>query len=289
MIIGVNLPCTVSDISLKNSVSAVTMKLNEVPLEITVKTTKSAVDNLKLKENACTYAAIFWWDPKEPPDVGRKMATVFVQDNWVTIPLGNGAQIPEPDREECVKIVGTSTSIDVVAGKYGYSKGFKFLEVVQSSLNKFGRCPPGSFIKQIESVQEYEVGLKWHTFRYGPNCKGRICQMKENFNGKPSDAQNEAWLHGYLSSEDYEKEKSNGLTIAEDSFNGPVLAGFCYTGTNERPDSNMLFKGSPSYDKKDKDIFSVPVNIYIKKEKTTEKTGRTTVESVRMQKPSLRK
>ncbi len=102
--------------------------------------------------------------------------------------------------------------------------------------------------------------------------------MKEN--SKPSDAQNEAWMHGYLTIGDYNDEKRDSLTTAEGIFDGPVLAGFCYTGTRDRPDPNMLFRGSPSYNRDDKDLFHVPVNIFKKKETTTEKIGRTTVESV---------
>ncbi|MFA4824316.1 MAG: hypothetical protein WC593_04075 [Methanoregula sp.] len=259
----------------------ITAKLNDVPIEITAKTTKAAVDNLKLKKNDCAYAAIFWWDPKEPPVTGSKMVTVFIQNNWVTIPLGNAALSTEPESEECVKMKDTPKLTDAVAKKYGYANVDAFLQVVNSSLNDFGKCPPESFIKQIESVREYEYGWKWHTFRYGPTCKAWICQMKEDSGSTPSDAQNDAWLHGYLSPGDYANEKSNALIIAEGSFDGPVLAGFCYTGTKDRPDPNMLFKGAPSYNQKDKDIFSVPVNIYRKTEKITEKIGRTTLENVR--------
>ncbi|MFA6225953.1 MAG: hypothetical protein WC620_07230 [Methanoregula sp.] len=36
------------------------------------------------------------------------MVTVFIQGNWVTIPLGNAEQLPEPGSEECTKMKGTS-------------------------------------------------------------------------------------------------------------------------------------------------------------------------------------
>jgi hypothetical protein len=278
---GVNLGCTVTTISCKNSGAVITLKLDDAPIGIMVKTTIAAVDDLNLKKNDCAYADIFWWDPKEPPVSGGRMVTVFIQGTWVTIPLGDAAQLPEPGSEDCTKMKGTSPLTDAVAQKYGYANITEFLTVVHTSLNDFGGCPPGCFVKQIESVLEYEYGWKWYTFRYGDTCKARICQMKEDSGSTPSAAQNDAWLHGFLSHGDYATEKSNALVTAKGSLDGPVLAGFCYTGTKARPDPNMLFRGAPSYDQKDKDLFSVPVNLYRKTETTTETIGRITIENVR--------
>lgn len=283
MIVGVNLGCTVSDISLKNPDSVITLKVNGSPIEIKVKTTTAAVNNLKLKKNDCAYTDIFWWNPKEPPVSGGRMVTIFIQGNWVTIPLGDVAQLAEPDNEDCIKKKEMSPLTDAVAKKYGYANLTDFLEVVHASLNNFGQCPPGSFTKQIESIRENENGWMWYTFRNGNTCKARVCQMKMNLGGTFSVSQMEAWMHGYLSPDELAIERKNALITAEGSLDGPVLAGFCYTGPKAKPDPNLLFKGAPSYDQKDKDLFSVPVNIYKKPDKktATEKIGRITIENVR--------
>ncbi len=116
---GINLPCTSSSNSQKNTDSFVILNSMKLPCYHN-KNNQSTVDNLKLKENDCAYAAIFWWNPKEPPYTGKRMVTVFVQNNWVTIPIGNVAPSLEPESDECVKIMDTSLSMNAIAKKYGY-------------------------------------------------------------------------------------------------------------------------------------------------------------------------
>lgn len=282
MIVGINYACRVTDISWKDPDPVISLRLDGVPIMIAAKTTKAAVDNLNLKKNDLAYADIFWWDPKEPPVPGNRMVTVFVQGNWVTIPLGSAAHPPVPEGEECIHKKETSPLTDAVAKKFGYPDKIEFLDAVNVSLNTFGRCPPGSIVKQIESVREDEHGWKWHTFRYGTTCRARICQMKEDSGSVFSVPQIDAWMHGYLSPDDYANERSNALTTADGSLDGPVLAGFCYTGPKKKPDPGMLFMGAPSYDPKKTDIFSVPVNLYRKAGTAApaEKIGRITIENV---------
>jgi hypothetical protein len=70
---GVNLGCTVTTISCKNSGAVITLKLNDVPIGITVRTSKVAVEDLNLKKNDCAYATF---------SGGTQKNLLFLEAGW---------------------------------------------------------------------------------------------------------------------------------------------------------------------------------------------------------------
>ena len=250
-------PGIVKSTSSRGNSTEIILVMGESAIEISSLIPTNSINDLALKKGAPAYAVIVWMKGASSSGSDKKMVTVQAGNGtWVTILRGSATeeQIREQRKKDEINHSKPSAAQEK-AWSYGYLTISEFIEATQKILLDFGGCAPGSSVLQIETIR-YPDGT-WVTIPYSPECEAKVLNAKEKFKNssqKPSSSLLEAWSHGYSSDRTFSEApgSANGFRV-----NGPTLAGFVYTGQNEKP--NLFISSGPSIGE---NAWPVPVNIY---------------------------
>jgi molybdopterin-binding protein len=211
----------IKEIVASGAEATVIFELHGGSTEITVSLPANAVSMMRLKKGWGAGVVIIVPISGIQYNSGQRLATIKVDKKWVTIPYGPLAPVGNP--MDAGKLSG-----DDLAHLYGYENLDAFRQVT-SAVPGTG-CAPGSVLFQIETVLEHET---WVSFPSGPNCEARINTMRDQ--QKNNKSNDEAWLHRYLNPDEYNNARAPN---ANNAFrdNVPVLAGFSYDGSDQKPE-----------------------------------------------------
>jgi hypothetical protein len=252
-----NFPLKVKQITPKGGSSEVILALDNSTLEITVLITTKVMADLVLKKNDPAYAAILWRKDAIPPGSGAEMFTVKNQNgSWVTIKRG-------PATEKQIATAQENIENPTEAQKTAWSQGYVFLEDYNTKITdvwmKNDYCESENYQYQIETIRH--TGGIWETIPYGADCEAKIRNAQDKYKNsieKPK-GDLEAWSHGYSSHEAFK------AAFAPPNFfsvNGPSIAGFVYSGKDQKTDLFTSSGLSPGIN-----AWPVPVNLYRESEK----------------------